>query len=260
MYPQFRVRDVRRVLDEIDFVVSRYGVREIMDDTGCFPTGEWLREFCSGMITQGLNRSVSIDCNMRFGALEASDFELMKKANFRLLLFGLESAQQTTLDRIDKNVTVERIIEDCRLATRSGLAPHITVMFGYPWETHDDAVRTLKLGQWLLRKGLAYTMQATIVIPYPGTPLFKECQGKGWLKTQDWDDFDMKQPVLVSPIPDHEIMRLVQGMYAFAFNPEFIVRKLISIEDIDDVRYYLRAAWRVMGHLADFRPRQKALQ
>lgn len=252
MYPQFRIRQPENVLDEIGLLIEKYQVREIMDDTGCFPAGEWLRDFSGGMIKRGYPQKIYLDCNMRFGALSEADFLLMKKANFRLLLFGLESANQKTLEKINKNLKVERIIEDCRLATRAGLFPHITIMFGYPWETYEDALRTLKLGSWLLKKGFAYTMQATLVIPYPGTPLFTECKEKGLLKTMDWDNYDMKQPVMATPMPDEKIMKLVRGMYGVSFQPEFILRKLLTLRDADDLRYSLRAAKKVIGHLFDF--------
>ncbi|MFH0738938.1 MAG: radical SAM protein, partial [Candidatus Omnitrophota bacterium] len=195
-YPQFRARRVENVLDEIGILIDKYRVREIMDDTGSFPVGEWLKNFCLGMISRGYNKKIYLDCNMRFGALTAEDFSLMKKANFRLLLFGLESANQKTLDRVNKNLKVEDIIEGCKLARLAGLYPHITVMFGYPWETYEDACNTLNLGEWLLRKGYAYTMQATVVIPYPGTVLFEECKNSDLLNTLDWDAYDMKQPVM----------------------------------------------------------------
>ncbi|MEW6101082.1 MAG: radical SAM protein, partial [Candidatus Omnitrophota bacterium] len=200
LYPEFRARSPENVLDEIGLLISKYKVREIMDDTGCFPVGEWLRSFCSGLIKRGYNKKIYFDCNMRFGALSLEDFRLMKTANFRLLLFGLESANQKTLDRINKNLKVERVIEDSRNASRAGLFPHITIMFGYPWESDEDALATLKLGKWLLKKGLAFTMQATVVIPYPGSPLFRECKQEGSLLTLDWDDYDMKQAVMRSPI------------------------------------------------------------
>jgi radical SAM superfamily enzyme YgiQ (UPF0313 family) len=176
----------------------------------------------------------------------------MKKANFRLLLFGLESANQNTLDRLHKNLQVERVIQDCQRATQAGLYPHITIMFGYPWETYEEALQTLKLGRWLLNKGYAYTMQATVVIPYPGSLLFEECKQKGWLKTADWDDYDMKQPVMQTPIAGEKIMKLVQGMYRVSFNPEFILRKVFSLRDIDDFKYSLRAAKKVISHIFDF--------
>lgn len=252
LYPAFRVRNTENVLDEIGQLIERYKISEIMDDTGTFPVGDWLRGFANGMIRREYNKEIYLDCNMRFGALTAEDFSLMKKANFRLLLFGLESANQTTLDKLNKNLKVERIIQDCRSATKAGLFPHITIMFGYPWENYEDAYNTLKLGRWLLKKGYAWTMQATVVIPYPGTPLFEEARHKGWLKTTDWDDYDMKQPVMKSSIPDGKIMELVQGMYRISFQPQFILRKILSLRDADDFKYSLRAARKVLGHIFDF--------
>jgi radical SAM superfamily enzyme YgiQ (UPF0313 family) len=253
LYPKFRTRNVENVLEEIGLLIEKFNIREIMDDTGTFPTGVWLKDFCRGMIKRGYHKKIYLDCNMRFGALATEDLSLMKEANFRLLLFGLESANQETLDRINKNMKIEDIIEDCKAATRAGLFPHVTVMFGYPWETYEDALKTLRLGRWLLNKGYAYTMQATMVVPYPGTFLFEECKKKGWLKTLDWDDYDMKRPVMSSPVPDDNIMELVQGMYKISFQPEFIFRKIFSLKDMDDLRYSLRATKKVMGHLFDFR-------
>ncbi|MFQ5906767.1 MAG: B12-binding domain-containing radical SAM protein, partial [bacterium] len=165
IFPSYRVRWPEKVLDEVGSLIEEYGVREIMDDTGTFPVGEWLREFCRGMIERGYNQRVTLDCNMRFGALSSQDYELMKEAGFRLLLFGLESANQETLDRINKRLTVEEIVESCRMARTAGLYPHVTIMFGYPWETYQDALNTLNLGRQLLKKGWAYTVQATVVIP-----------------------------------------------------------------------------------------------
>ncbi len=253
LYPEFRTRDAGNTLDEIGMLIDRYKISEIMDDTGSFPIGEWLKDFCNGMIGRGYNKKIFLDCNMRFGALFPDDFSLMKRANFRLLLFGLESANQNTLDRLNKNVKVEDIIEDCRLATKAGLYPHITIMFGYPWEAYPDALKTMRLGRWLLKKGYAYTMQATMAIPYPGTPLFEECKQKGLLNTLDWDEYDMKSPVMKTQIEKNKIMGLVRGMYKVTFSPEFIFRKIFSLKDIDDLKYYLRAARKVAGHIFDFK-------
>jgi len=253
LYPEFRTRDASNVLDEIGQIIEKYNIKEIMDDSGCFPVGNWLKEFCTGMIKRGFNKKIYFDCNMRFGALTKEDLSLMKKANFRLLLFGLESANQATLDRLNKNLKVEKIIEGCKEATGAGLYPHVTIMFGYPWETYEDALKTLNLGKWLLKKGYAYTMQATMVIPYPGSPLFKECQSNNWLKTLNWDDFDMKQPVMQTLFSEEKVMQLVQDMYKVSYQPEFILRKLSSVRDIDDLKYWLRASRKVFGHIFDFK-------
>lgn len=253
LYPRYRVRTPGAVLDEVGSLVDGYGVREIMDDTGSFPIGGWLREFCEGMVDRRYGRRVLFDCNMRFGALKEKDFRLMKKAGFRLLLFGLESANEKTLERLEKGVTMAEVVETLRMARSAGLYPHITIMFGYPWETLDEAMETIRLGRWLLKKGLAWTVQATVVIPYPGTPLFEYCREKGYLKTTDWNEFDMREAVINTSYGVDDVKGMVQKVYSTAFSPEFMARRFMAMRDLDDMRYIVRAARKVLGHLVDFR-------
>jgi radical SAM superfamily enzyme YgiQ (UPF0313 family) len=253
LYPKYRARRPEQLVEEIGNLITRYRVKEIMDDSGSFPIGKWLETFCNGIIEKGYPNEIRLDCNMRFGACSLEQYRLMRKAGFRFVLFGLESGNQTTLDRLDKGLTVDEIISSCRKAKQAGLNPHITIMFGYPWETMEDVQRTVKLGKYLMKKGYADTLQATVVIPYPGTPLFKECKEQGILKTEDWDRYDMKEPVMKTPIPEEELLEAVQSVYKVAFDPEFIVRKVIGIRSVEDVRFIVRAGKKVIGHVRDFK-------
>ncbi|MDD5748879.1 MAG: radical SAM protein [Actinomycetota bacterium] len=252
IYPRFRVRNHELVLDEIEHLVEDYGIKEIFDDTGTFPAGGWLKRFCNGMIERGLSKRVTISCNARVGSMSEEDYELMAKASFRLLKFGLESSNQKTLDRLNKGTTVESIINSCREAKRAGLTVHLTTMVGYPWETLEDAKRTLELSKKLLREGSADMLQATIIIPYPGTPLFEEAKENGWLETLDWDEYDMRGPVMKTPIAQQEISRLTQGLYLSFLSPRFVARTLLTIRSTDDLAFVMKAARAVLGHLKDF--------
>lgn len=254
---KYRARSPEKMLDEVGMLIDRYGVKEIMDDSGTFPVGEWLRTFCEGMIKRGYNKRVKIDCNMRFGILDEKDYRIMAKAGFRFILFGLESANQNTLDRINKNLKVEQIADGVKWAKKAGLDPHITVMMGYPWETKEDAMRTIKLAKYLFKCGYVDTLQATIVIPYPGTPLFEECKNNGWLLTEDWDRYDMKEPVMASPMSKEDIKELTQKLYKSFASPQFIMRKIFSVRNIDDLRFLWRAGKKLTGHLTDFKAREK---
>ncbi len=252
LYPKYLAREPKQLLDEIGVLIEKYGVREIMDDSGAFPIGGWLHEFCEGMIARGYNKKVIMDCNMRFCALTLEEYKLMRKAGFRFVLFGLESANQETLNRINKNEKIEDMIESCRLAKKAGLSPHVTIMFGYPWEGEKEIQNTVKLGQMLLKKGYANTLQATVTIPYPGTPLYQECKEKGWLQTENYEEFDMRRPVMKTPVGDERLKEAVQSVYKVAFSPEFIWRRIIGIRSLEDVKFIFRAAGKVFGHLKDF--------
>jgi len=254
LYPNFRSRDPLDVVNEIGELIEKYKVKEIMDDTGTFPVGEWLKTFCNEMIKRGYNKRVSIDCNMRFGILKPEDFKLMKEAGFRFMLFGLESANQSTLDRLVKGVKVGDVLAGVEMASRAGLDVHVTVMFGYPWETPEEIGRTVALARELLIRGIAYTLQVTLVIPYPGTPLFKEMEEKGQLTTRNWDDFDMRMNVMKGNVSEAEIKAAIRKVYRAFLNPVSIWNRLARTQHLwDDIKFYWRGFLSLTGHLRDFK-------
>ena len=252
LYPTFRVRKPELLADEVENLVEKYNVREVFDDTGTFPVGGWLRKFANLMIERKLNEKIYFSCNMRFGALNEEDYQLLKKAGFRMLLYGLESASQKTLDMINKGVTVERMMKEIQWASKAGLEPHITIMVGYPWETREDAWNTFKLAKYFFEKGWAKTLQVTVVIPYPGTKLFEQAKKEGWLKTIDWDDYDMKKPVMKTPLPEEDVELMARRIYQLFFTPGYIVHRVLTIRSLEDVQFILRGVKKVLGHVKDF--------
>jgi radical SAM superfamily enzyme YgiQ (UPF0313 family) len=258
LYPNFRTRKVKSLLDEIEMLVRDYGVKEIFDDSGNFPAGSWLEKFCHGMIERGLNKEILFSCNMRFDYLvrQPELLGLMKKAGFRKMKSGLESANQSTLDRINKNIKVANIVDGCRLATEAGIDIQLTVMVGYPWETRADAERTLDLARTLMSKGHAEMLQSTVVVPYPGTPLFDEALKNGWIRFEDpkaWERYDMTEPVLTMPdMEADEIVKMCSDVYKSFMTPKFILRQLLKVRKLEDLDYVLRGGKAVWGHLLDF--------
>lgn len=144
-----------------------------------------------------------LGCNARMGDM---DFSGMRSAGFRMLLFGLESANQRTLDRINKGVHVEDI-QYVKKAAKAGLDCHGTFMFGYPWETETEALNTLSLAHELLRKGILKTAQASFYSP----------------NTQ------------MGGNENHR--KYVKKLYDVKWNPEFLFNQLKDVRDWNDVKY-----------------------
>jgi radical SAM superfamily enzyme YgiQ (UPF0313 family) len=124
-----------------------------------------------------------------------------------MVLFGIESANQTTLNRIQKGIYAKDIIPTIKAAADAGLEPHIAVMFGQPGESEAEELETLNLVHFLLRKGYAKTAQASI---------FKVHEFKGV-------DRGFKNRI-----------------YEAAFYPEFWINKLKDIREWADVKYLFR--------------------
>lgn len=245
-----------RLFAEVKHIVDNYPIKEIFDDAGTFMIGKPLRDFCQMMIDSGYNKKVVYGCNMRLNALKQPDYDIMGKANFRFILYGMESGNQKTLDKLDKGMKVEQIKEGVRMAKQGGLDPHLTIMLGYPWEDYEDAERTINLAKECFDAGYVDTLQATITIPYPGTPLWRECREKGWLLSEDYEDYDMRRPVMKTSLTEQDVLKLTQKLYSSFMTPKFMLRKISEIRTWDDIKFLAMAGWRFLGHLKDFSPKQ----
>lgn len=252
----YRSFSPQRLFDEVKHVVDTYGVREIFDDAGTMFVGPKLKAFCELLIKSGYNKKVRYGCNMRFNAINQEYYDLMGQAGFRFILYGMESGNQKTLDRLDKGTLEADAINGPRMARAAGLDPHITIMLGYPWESLEDAKRTIAIAKYAFKKGYYETMQATIIIPYPGTPLFSECRKNGWLLTEDYNKFDMRRPVMKIPFSTKKLHELEQDLYSAFMTPHYIGRKILQIRSLHDAKYLFYMGWKLVGHLLDFDPGQ----
>lgn len=206
------VRSVDHVIEEIDNLITQ-GYKEVFDDSGTFPIGKWLEEFCLKMRMTHANGKrrcdqIKIGCNMR---VQDVDWKMMKAAGFRFILMGVESANQITLDAIKKSQKAEDIVRIIKAASDAGLEPHGTFMTGYPWEGPNDEEKTIKLCHYLLRKGYLKTAQASVYSP-PRT-----------------------KPDPASP--GHQYLPRFYDVYR---SPEFWYHKIKDIKCWEDAKYLLR--------------------
>ena len=159
------------------------------------------------------------------------------------------------LIRLNKGTKIDDIMNECRIPREEGLEPHITIMVGYPWETRQDALSTLNVAKTMMQKGWAVTLQSTVVIPYPGSKLYAEALKNGWFRVdpKDYERFDMKEPVMTTPdMTPEEVMKLCDEIYKVFLTPQYMLKQLIRIRSLKDVKYSVKGAAKVLGHVKDF--------
>ena len=199
----YEVRNPQDVSSEL-WECYHQGYKEIFDDAATWNSEDrhWWWEMVNKIGFLYKRTGMRFSCNYR---MVDDHYKYMKVCGFRMLLFGLESANQATLDRINKG----RKVEDVRYiikAAEAGLEPHISVIFGWEWETDADALNTLKLVHWLLRKGYAKTAQASFIVQ----------QGIKGNESQ------------------RHFIRDIYGVWKY---PDFWFNKIKDIKDVDDLKY-----------------------
>ncbi len=223
------LRKVDHVMEEIDDLIY-HGYKEVFDDSGTFPIGDWLKEFCEKMneppayrklnfnpgavnriyFKQSRRDLITIGCNMKPIEEKIVPFKKMKEAGFRFILVGVESSNQKTIDIIQKGQKSENVVANMKAMSEAGLEVHLTSMFGYEWETHEDNMRTVNEIHHLLKKGYVKTAQASVFMP-PRT----------------------------APPENHPAQKYIKMVYDAYKQPWYWSRKIKDIKSIHDLTYIL---------------------
>lgn len=249
------LRPAKNVVGEIKHLVENYGVKEVFDDNegGFIYDYDYTKEFYEEMERERLIGKVKISMNARADSLTNEMCLLLKKIGVRLLKIGVESGNDETLKRIHKLETAQEIEEGIMRAKRFGMRVLLTNMVGYPWESEKEVAysydRLKKLMFYKTRFG--DSLQASIVVAYPGTPLHKEAVTNNWLNVSadNYRNYDMTEDILKSPIDTTEWCR---RYWAIQTHPLFLIRSFLSIRTFEDIKLALRGIRSLIGHLRDY--------
>ena len=95
-------------------------------------------------------------------------------------------------------------------------------ILGVPGETETDIKKTISLARHLDPD----LVQFTILTPYPGTPLFDIAREKGWLRSLDWREYNVLNPVMEIPgLNPKRLKRLLNHAYVYFYlRPKYIIK------------------------------------
>jgi len=216
-----RRRSVVNVLDELEEIYNKFGVRYIrfVDDL-LVVNQKWAIELCRGMIKRGLN-DLSWACDGRVGVMSEELLEELKKANCKVIFYGIEFGNQRILDLSKKGINVTQVKETIEMTLKAEISSYGYFMMGYPTETVETVEDTINLATEL---GLEYGMDSagfSIVTPFPGTELYKYCQRNNMLKSTDWNRYSYQRGesiIKLKNITDKELKALYEkALYEFKF-------------------------------------------
>lgn len=237
-----RFRTPRNVVDELEWLRKKYGIKEVFFDEGTFNTSEKRAIDISKEIVR---RKVKMiwSCSGRVDRVSKEMLKWMKRSGCKMICYGAESANPKTLKRTNKGITVDQIKRAFKLTKEAGIITHANFMLGFPWETKEDMKRTVKLAL----ESNPDTVQFSLVFPHPGSEMYDQAVKNGWFRKGvigNWEMFDMTHgPVLKTKVPRDELMRAVSRYHArFFFRPTYIIRQLLSIRTKEDFKRVFKGA------------------
>lgn len=172
---RYRKRSIDNIFKEIDWLISKYPVEQLFIVDELFASNQArLSEFCDRIKDYHLPWIASL----RVDIVTKPMLEKLKEANCKAIGFGLESADNSILKSMRKNITIEQIDNALRLCNEVGMLSAGTFIFGDLEETTVTYNNTLNW--WKAHP--EYYIKLALISVYPGSYLYKVACEKGIIK------------------------------------------------------------------------------
>ena len=242
----FRAHSAERVVEEIEHLVTKYGIKDIQifDDTFSLIPSR-VERVCNGIIEKKLD--ISWNCMTRVDKINPELLALMKKAGCYEIGFGIESGTDRILQFIKKATTTDLIRNGVKMTKKAGIDVRGFFMIGFPTETRQEILQTINFAKEL-DVDVAQFMAST---PFPGTEMWEIAKANGTI-SDDWNSFTFyapdKLPFSSNLLSDKELLELYRKAYkSFYLRPGYMLKQLLKLRSFTDIQRYWLAAKGVLG-------------
>jgi len=186
-----RMRSAASLLDETKYVLS-LGCHNVMYQADTFTADrDMVLELCERIVHEGLRFRWA--CNTHVATIDEELVRAMKRAGCWMIAPGIESFNQSILDTIGKQITLDQIREAVHMIHDAGVEVWGYFVFGLPGDTHETLENNIRCALELPLDIANFAVAA----PYPGTELYRMAKEEGWLTTEDWEQFDQNYSAIL---------------------------------------------------------------
>jgi anaerobic magnesium-protoporphyrin IX monomethyl ester cyclase len=219
--PWYRARSPKNVVDEIQMLMEKYNIKEYYDQSEELNVGvERGIGICKEIMDRGLD--IKWKTQIRADTVSEELIKNMAKAGCWMIYMGIESGNQSTLDGIQKGITLENVERVCTLAHKYGIKTFGFFVFFHAWEkdgmlqneTLKESMNTLSYGKRLMKQKILDYSSWMIATPFPFSPLWDTCMKYDLIPKEylgKWENWNLGYNLLMKlpnvSAEDLEVMR-----------------------------------------------------
>jgi radical SAM superfamily enzyme YgiQ (UPF0313 family) len=208
--PRVRLRSPQNIVDEMEQLYERYGIREFFDNSDEFNNNlKHAVSICQEIIQRRIN--ITWKTQLRAHPLTEELVELMARSGCWYVHLGIESGNADTLEGIGKHITLEQVINACKLLKKYKIKILGLFMLFNVWENESElqyedikmTQQTLNFGKKMVDKKLLDYIGWSITTPYPGSRLYNIALKYNLIKVnlkENWDAW-LKEDSFIMKLP-----------------------------------------------------------
>jgi len=215
---KIRYRDSKKIIEEIDYLVKEYGIKnfKILDEM--FDLNEnHVIELCDLIIER--NYSLNIWAYARVDTINEKKLRKMKQAGINWLGIGFESGSSKIRDTVSKGrFDNRRMREVAKMIRDAGIYIGGNFIFGLPEDSMETMQETLELAKEL---NCEYT-NFYVAMAYPGSKLYEQAALGNLPLADSWLGYSQfnyeTQPLPTKYLSPDEILRFRDNAFVEFYN------------------------------------------
>ncbi len=184
-----RLRDIKNVVDEIEYLKTHYGFEEFIIEDENFTFHKYhVIGFADEIQKRGLQCSFSFPNGIRLDRLDEEIIRSLSAMGTYMVVLGIESVSRNTLERMKKSWSKEQIVKQIQLLKKYKIIVQANFILGFRDDTIED-----------IQQSIDFAMEINIdqvyfgnYIPLPGTEDFSILLERGEISLADihWKDYN----------------------------------------------------------------------
>ncbi|MHB8173591.1 MAG: B12-binding domain-containing radical SAM protein, partial [Nitrospirota bacterium] len=172
---RWRGKSAWKIVEEIELLQKNYGIKTfLLGDNDFLWSRQRNLEYCELMEKKGLKANLWIQARPDHIMRDRDLIPRFRKVGLFEVLVGIESFDQSMMDKWEKREELETIVNCIALLKKNGIMVLTSLMFGH-WNDRKESLDSL------IKSAIKYSdfMGLGIATPFPGTQFYKEAKVQG---------------------------------------------------------------------------------
>ncbi|MDD5650617.1 MAG: radical SAM protein [Candidatus Nanoarchaeia archaeon] len=191
---KFRTRSPENIIQEIKLLKEKYHIKEfeIWDDNFSM-NKERAMKFCNLLIKEKINLGWWCPNGLRIETLDEELLRKMKESGCYAMAVGIETGSEKIQKDMKKYLNLDKAKEIVKLAHKIGIRTQGFFIIGYPTETREDILKTIKFAKSLPLDRASFSLFQPLV----GSEIYNCLKKEGKLKDIDMNKCEYSKPSIL---------------------------------------------------------------
>ena len=136
-------KDIDKFVDELEELSNRFNIHnfQFIDES---VSSDYLRKLSTKILERGLDIKWFMNARLE-KAFDKELLDLARRAGLQMILWGFESGSKKVMDLINKGIDIDKRLDILRNSNNADIWNFVYIFFGFPTETYQDAMETIKI-------------------------------------------------------------------------------------------------------------------